>query len=176
MFPPIAALIDSPDDHFARDVLTQLCATSAKAVRPERNLQVSIWLLDEDQELFIGAGHRVNPRTMRQLRLSPGKGFAGDVFASGRPRVISDISRATEEEYVPDPNAGKPPHSIMGSPVYSDSRGTNIAGVLCFSDFDSRSENQLDAGKLTLMQPYVVIATMVLTLVRERSIQIEPYS
>jgi GAF domain-containing protein len=169
-----AALIDlltslpaQRDARFARQLLEEICKVGALTITIGKRCQSSIWLQDiQTGELRIRASHRVRPKTVESFRLRVGQGFAGQVFRSGKERVILEVGREVAYEVLENPYSPAKPTSIMGLPLFSAGQ---VVGVLCFSHQEPR-EKGFDGRALELAQPYATLGSLVLTIMSQAGI------
>jgi hypothetical protein len=169
LFTPLA---DRRDPRLAQRILDEVCKVSARAVTSENSSQVSIWVHDQTtNELRIRASHKVGHSTVEHFRLLPGEGLVGQVFASARPKAIPDVSQVTQAEFKDDPYSSKPkPKTAMALPLLTDSLSARAVGVICFTH--RGGADLFGAEDLRDTEPYVVLASLVLTLSEQMEISL----
>lgn len=164
-------LTDRRDPRLAQRVLDEICKVSARAVTSESSSQVSIWLHDPStNELRIRASHKVGHSTVERFRLCPGEGLVGQVFASARPKAIPEVSQVTRAEFIDDPYSSSKPKTAMALPLFADSNSARVGGVICFSH--RGGADSFGASDLALAQPYVALASLVLTVSEQMGISL----
>jgi diguanylate cyclase (GGDEF)-like protein len=92
--------------------------------------QGSLMLLDDEQEtLAVKSIQGINRKIVEQLRIRPGEGIAGRVFATGLPLVVADIE--TDERVQREKRPRYKTKSFMSLPMKLDNR---TIGVLNLAD------------------------------------------
>jgi len=167
----LTPLADRRDPQLAQRVLDEICKLGARAVTGESSCRVSVWLHESKTgELRIRASHRVGHRTLERFRLRPGQGLVGQVFQTGQSKAIPDVSQVTSAEFVEDPYSSSQPTTIMGLPLYADANLAQVVGVICFSHRGTK--DRFLASDLRLGQPYGMLASLVLTILKSLGISL----
>jgi hypothetical protein len=157
-----ASLRPSPQRKQA--VLEEICEMASRALYQGHTLHCSLWrpLPDKPTVLHIVAAYRVPLPTIETMVLESGKGLAGTVFQSTRPKVIANTKDVSDDEYAPDPARGRAAMTIMGLPIYS-AKESKPTGVLCFSQVVERGAKSFTAEDLVRAQPYKILMELALS-------------
>jgi GAF domain len=164
-------MTDRKDPRLAARVLDEICKLGGRAATNKNGARVSVWLQEGDGDLRIRASYRVGHSTIERFRLKPGQGLAGQVFLSGQPRAIPDLAKTTSAEFAEDEHSSAKPTTAMALPLYADSRSEQLAGVLCFS-LRGGAEDGFGAIDLASARPYVVLISLVLTILKQLGISL----
>ncbi|MFL6258889.1 MAG: GAF domain-containing protein [Thermoanaerobaculia bacterium] len=166
----LTPLVDRKDPNLALRILDEICKLGARSVTGESSCRASIWLCEPNGDLRIRASHRIGIRTLELFRLRSGQGLVGQVFQTGRPKTIPDVSQVTSVEFVEDSYSSSQPTTIMGLPLYADANSAQVVGVICFSHRGTK--DRFLASDLRLGQPYGMLASLVLTILKSLGISL----
>jgi diguanylate cyclase (GGDEF)-like protein len=117
--------------------------------------QGSLMLLDEDRnELVVKAIKGLNPKIVEAMRIRPGEGISGSVFAEGKPLLVSNLE--TDERVLQQKRPRYRTRSFVSLPLRADDK---TIGVLNVADKVSGNPfTSYDLDLLTSIATYTMIA------------------
>jgi diguanylate cyclase (GGDEF)-like protein len=117
--------------------------------------QGSVMLLDEDRkELVVQAIKGLNPKILEGVRIRPGEGISGMVFAEGKPLLVSDLE--TDVRVLREKRPRYRTRSFISLPLRSNGE---IIGVLNVADKTSGDPfTPYDLDLLTSIATYTAVA------------------
>ena len=146
--------------------LNTICSASVDAFPDSENLRVSVWLLSADRKkVRLKAGHAV-PHTNRTFWLSPSRGFAPKIIATGHPKVVTSWENVTEDDFVTNESHKSRPRSIIGCEVsvMIDSDESRCIGAFCISEDGSDHARRFTETDIPVVRFYAQAVTTVLTI------------
>jgi diguanylate cyclase (GGDEF)-like protein len=112
-------------------------------------------LLDEDRnELVVKAIKGLNPKIVEALRIRPGEGISGIVFAEGKPLLVSNLE--TDERVLQEKRPRYRTRSFVSLPLRTDDRTIGVLNVADKASGDPFTPYDLDL--LTSIATYTMIA------------------
>lgn len=156
------------DPKLSKQVLDEICKVGALTITAGKRCKASIWLQDNStKELRIRASHRVRHQTTENFRLKVGEGFAGQVFQSGKNRILADVTKVGATEVIENQSStDSKPLTIVGLPLFNTGQ---VVGVLCFSHREPK-EKKFDSESLEIAEPYAALGSLALTLLSQAGI------
>lgn len=150
----LAALQKVTDSALAHLSLDDLLAESLERIREVLSVDtVAILLLrTEGDELVAWAARGLEDEVELSVRIPVGKGFAGNIIATGQPIVIDDVSQA--DLYNPLLRQ-KGIKSLLGVPLFVEGRAT---GVLHVGKLESAHFTDEDVRLLQLVADRIALA------------------
>ncbi|MFZ5861868.1 MAG: diguanylate cyclase [Nitrospirota bacterium] len=117
--------------------------------------QGSLMLLDEDRnELVVKAIKGLNPKIVDALRIRPGEGISGSVFAEGQPLLVSDLE--TDARVLQDKRPRYRTRSFVSLPLRAEDRTIGVLNVADKASGDPFTSQDLDL--LTSIATYTMVA------------------
>jgi GAF domain-containing protein/anti-sigma regulatory factor (Ser/Thr protein kinase) len=114
--------------------------------------RATMLLLDQDRnELRVRAAVGLAPEVIEQVHVPFGKGIAGTIASTGRPRVIGDLTKANPISAYLRHSGG----SLVGVPLRVDDR---VLGVLHVTTDRKHAFSELDLGFLELVGERAALA------------------
>jgi diguanylate cyclase (GGDEF)-like protein len=134
------------------DLFQEVLERSSESVGAE---QASLMLLDEDRnELVVKAIKGLNPKIVEALRIRPGEGISGIVFAEGKPLLVSNLE--TDERVLQEKRPRYRTRSFVSLPLRTDDRTIGVLNVADKASGDPFTPYDLDL--LTSIATYTMIA------------------
>jgi diguanylate cyclase (GGDEF)-like protein len=117
--------------------------------------QGSLMLLDEDRnELVVKAIKGLNPKIVEAMRIRPGEGISGSVFAEGKPLLVSNLE--TDERVLQQKRPRYRTRSFVSLPLRADDKTIGVLNVADKASGDPFTSYDLDL--LTSIATYTMIA------------------
>jgi HD-GYP domain-containing protein (c-di-GMP phosphodiesterase class II) len=129
-------------------VLDRVLTLADGALRFER---CAVLLRDDEGLLAVRAAHGYTDDVIRDLRIRPGEGVTGAVFATGKPELVADVAR--DPRYIRGSQGGG---SELAVPLVLDGE---VIGVL---DAESTTANAFDDYQLELASAFALMAATAL--------------
>ncbi|WP_033337437.1 PP2C family protein-serine/threonine phosphatase [Catenuloplanes japonicus] len=114
-------------------------------------------------QLVVTAAHGLQEEVRRRIRIPHGRGFAGQVAATGEPLVVEQVTAATVASPVLI-DAGL--RSLLGVPIFA---GGEVVGVVHVGSLTSRGFTADDVRLLQLVADRAAVATTARTAVIDDS-------